>query len=76
MIFMRQSQNMPWTKGDTETFIDNIGIFSPLIVDTQEEVDYLNGLKLVIGEDFTVLLKDVDDNRTGLPPTFIRIDNL
>lgn len=55
-----------------------LGIWAPIIVQRQEEKDYLTSLALILGVDATdkILLDGVDKNTFGTPPTFVRIPYL
>lgn len=75
MIRMKQLINEEWfTVKDSDEFWKNIGLFCPLIVETQPEFDYLWAMQLMIGKEFTVLLNGRDENPTDVPPTHIKID--
>jgi hypothetical protein len=75
VIHIKQNWADPWSAYDNDDeFWRNIGIMSPLAVETQAEFDYLWTMQLMIGKEYTILLLDRDENLTGLPPSFIRID--
>jgi hypothetical protein len=72
---MKQLINEEWfTVKDSDEFWKNIGLFSPLLVETQPEFDYLWAMQLMIGKEFTVLLNGRDENPTDIPPTHVKID--
>lgn len=67
------SNTTGWAALPEKTLWDNVGVFQPLLVDTQDEVDYFTSMKIMKSEDFIVLLKDRDENPTDLPVSHIRV---
>lgn len=59
---------------NTDQFFSHMGVFSPLIVDTAVERDYLWGMALMTSNEVVILVNGVDENPTGVPPTFVKID--
>lgn len=75
MISIKQQVHGEWAKLSSEDeFWRNAGILQPFAVETQAEFDYLWSMQLMIGKEYTILLIDRDENLTGLPPSFIKID--
>ena len=75
MIRMQQYASEEWfTVKNPDEVWNNIGLFEPLVVETQAEFDYLWSMQLMIGREFVILLKGRDANKTGLPATPIKID--
>lgn len=75
MISIRQGVNEPYEPMvDDELFWRDVVIFSPLVVGAQAEFDYLWSMQLMIGKAFDILLLDRDENHTGYPPSFVKID--
>lgn len=75
MISMQQYINEQWfVVKDYDEFWKNVGIFSPFIVDTQAEADYMFAMQLMLGREFVTLVDGKDANTTGYPPTYVKID--
>ena len=63
-----------WRQTTLDKLLQHIGIFEPIVVETQPEFDFLWSMQLMIGRQFTILLLDRDENLTGYPPSFVKID--
>lgn len=75
MISIKQGINEPYKPMvDDELFWRDVVIFSPLVVETQAEFDYLWSMQIMLGKSFNILLMDRDENLTGYPESFIKID--
>lgn len=75
MISIKQGINEPYKPMvDDELFWRDVVIFSPLVVETQAEFDYLWSMQLMMGKSFDILLMDRDENLTGYPPSYVKID--
>lgn len=75
MISIKQDINAPWGPITVmDIFWSMIGNLQPIVVYTQAEYDYFVAMKLMIGRDFVVLLDGRDENTTGVPPTFAKVD--
>lgn len=75
MVRIKQGINEGWgSEYSLDQLIENIGIFEPIVVETQPEFDFLWSMQLMIGREFTILLLDRDENLTGYPPSFVKID--
>lgn len=61
---------------DQASFWENIGYYSPLLVQSQTEFDYLSGMQFMISKNYTVLLDGRDENLTGFPPSYIEVRGL
>ena len=77
MIEIKQEYGDQWIACDTNEFWRNIGILQPILVETQQEFDYLWAMQLMIGREFVILLngRDGDSNtyKGDLPPSIVRI---
>lgn len=74
-VWIEQEDAGGWQHETTiDKLLEHLFVFCPLIVETQAEFDYLWSMQLMIGKEFTVLLKDRDENTTDLPPSFVKID--
>lgn len=74
-IYIKQGVNEGYARPyNMDEFIKNVMIFSPFVVETQEEFDWLWAMQLMIGKEYVVLLDGRDENLTGYPPSFIKID--
>lgn len=74
-IYIKQDINEGYARPfDMDSFFKNTGIFEPMIVETQAEFNWLWAMQLMIGKEFTVLLMDRDENTTGYPPSYVKID--
>ncbi len=73
MIEMQQHNHNQWDRIDSDEFFKHIGVLQPIMVGTQQEYDYLWSMQLMIGREFTILLDGRDENRSGLPPSIVRI---
>lgn len=76
MIFVKQKWEAPWQELTHRDLTNHLGILSPLLVESQEEKDYLLGLQLILGYEFRVLLDGIDENPEDIPPTWVRIPEL
>lgn len=65
--------NMPFIE-PSGTFLSQGDLWSPLVVNTQWEKDYVVGLLLILGVPCDVLLVDVDTNPVRFL-TYIRLVN-
>ena len=75
MISIKQELGNGWLDYENDDeFWRNAGILQPFAVETQAEFDYLWSMQLMIGEEYTILLIDRDENFTGLPPSYVKID--
>lgn len=75
MLSIKQDLGDKWLAYDNEDeFWRNAGILQPFAVETQAEFDYLWSMQLMVGKEYTILLIDRDENFTGLPPSFVKID--
>lgn len=75
MISIKQEINGEWVAIENfKEFWTNVGIFSPFVVDTREEADYMFAMQLMVGKEFLTLVDGVDENPTKLPPTYLKID--
>lgn len=75
MISVKQEINGVWVElTNMDEFWKNVGIFSPFVVDTQAEADYMFAMQLMIGKEFVTLVDGKDENTTGYPPTFLKVD--
>lgn len=75
MISIRQDLNGTYKPTvDDELFWKDVWFFSPLIVETQAEKDYLFAMQFMLGEEFLALLDGIDENTTHYLPTYIKID--
>lgn len=71
-VQVQQGQQHVWTDTTMEHLLKNIGTMQPLLVQTQQEYDYLWAMQLMIGKEVTLLLAG-EENKTGLPPSIVRI---
>lgn len=72
----RNWESEAYTRMDQDSFWANVGIYSPLIVKTQDELDYLVGMQMMIGKDYIVLLDGRDENPCDLPPSYVEVHGL
>ena len=56
-----------------DEFLQNMGIFAPLIVDTREDQQILQGYVLVMGKEIEVVVDGVDKPKSDIPPTWVTI---
>lgn len=73
-VYIKQDINEGWDESYSEDeLLSKIGIFEPIVVQTQAEFDYLSAMQLMIGKSFTLLLMDRDENPIDTPPSYVRI---
>lgn len=52
------------------------GFWEPMIVQTQQEKDYLLGMQLMLGKTYEVCIDGIDKPVRDTPPTFVSIPHL
>lgn len=62
-----------WRQTTLDKLLQYIGTMEPLLVDSQQEFDYLWSMQLMIGRAFIILL-DEKDNPTDLPVSHVKIE--
>lgn len=77
MISIKQERTGNYVPIRDERFWADVMIYSPLVVETQAEADYLWAMQLMTGKTYQIWLNGRDylpGMDAELPPSFIRID--
>lgn len=56
-----------------DEIIELAGTMQPYVVDSQAEKDWLDAMQLMTGKAFVVLIDGIHENKTGMPPTFLKL---
>lgn len=74
MISIKQDHMSKYHPIRDDRFWQDVGLFSPLLVETQAEADWLWAMQLMVGKEFVILVDGKDENKTGYPPSYVKLD--
>jgi len=69
MISIKQEFEDKYGHMDEDRFWQDVVLFSPLLVETQAEADWLWAMQLMVGKEFVILVDGKDENKTAYPPS-------
>lgn len=74
-VLMKQHPNEKYrVLGSMDLLCKEVGVWEPLIVQTQGEKDYIDGYLLMIGKSAMVLIDGIHECHPNLPPTFLKLN--
>lgn len=76
-VLMKQGPNEKYRElGTVDLLCTEIGIWEPLIVETQQEKDYLDAYLLMQGKSVEICVYGIDHPKTDTPHTWILLPDL
>lgn len=76
-VFMKQGINEKYRMlGSVDLLCVEIGVWEPLIVESQREKDYLDAYLLMQGKSVEIRVYGIDPRKTDTPHTWILLPDL